>query len=351
MGGLCHVNLARGFRGGERQTELLVRELQARGIPQRLIVRRGQPLAERLASLDGVSIREIGKPFALHAHQAKGFFLHAHDGHGAKFAAAASLVAGAPYIITRRVNSRPGRNLWTRTAYRRAGAVVSISDSVARVMQGYMPRLEPRIVHSALGRLQVNGGQRDAIRERWGDRFVIVNVAALVSSVKGQDHLIAVARRLASTRPDIAFVLLGDGRDRKTLEASAQGLPNVVFEGFVDNVGDYLAAADAFVLPSLVEGLGSSCLDAMYFGLPVVASAVNGVPEIVRHEENGLLVPPADEEALFEALCCIHDDRTLARTLGERGRILSENYRPDRMAEQYLEVYKSVGFEPYSHSR
>src|SRR5699024_10501012 len=145
-------------------------------------------------------------------------------------------------------------------------------------------------------------------------------------------------------RPDIRFVLLGEGRDRDMLEAEAAGLSNVVFEGFVDNVGDYLDAVDAFILPSMHEGVGSSCLDAMYFGLPVIASAVNGVPEIVKHEENGLLIPRADAKAIFEAVCRIHDDPALARRLGESGRVMANAHLPARMADQYLEVYETAGW-------
>ncbi|MBS63839.1 glycosyltransferase family 4 protein [Salinisphaera sp.] len=340
---LCHINLARGYRGGERQTELLIKALAARGVVQRLIVRRGQPLVERLRGTPGLTIVEIDKPFALHARHARGYLLHAHDGHGAKFAAAASLLVGAPYIVTRRISKQPSRNIWTRTVYRRAAAVVAVAGSVARDMHAYMPRLEPVVIHSALGAFKVDRGRRDAIRERWAGRFLVVNVAALVHSQKGQRHLIAVARRLASARPDMVFVLLGEGADRAALEALAADLPNVVFEGFVENVGDYLDAADAFVLPSLHEGIGGACLDAMYFGLPIVASAVDGVPEIVGHEDNGLLVAPADEQALFDALCRVYDERVLADELGRRGRVLSERYTPDQMAERYLEVYARVG--------
>lgn len=340
---LCHINLARGYRGGERQTELLVRALAARGLRQRLIVRRGQPLVGRLRDTDGLTIHEISKPFLLHVARTRGCVLHAHDGHGAKFAAAASLLVGVPYIITRRISKRPSANFWTRMVFRRAAKVVAVAESVAHDMRAYMPRLAPTVIHSALGQFAIDRARRDAIRDRWAERFLIVNVAALVHSQKGQRHLIAVARRLASARPDVAFALLGDGRDRAAFEAVAADLPNVTFEGFVDNVGDYLDAADAFVLPSLHEGIGGACLDAMYFGLPIVASAVDGVPEIVIHEENGLLVAPADEDALFDALCRIRDDTLLAEALGERGRAIAERHGPDRMATRYLEVYEGVG--------
>lgn len=341
---ICHVNLARGFRGGERQTELLIRALSERHIPQRLVVRRGQPLARRLSGLKGLTMREIGKPFHWHVRQTKGCFVHAHDGHGAKFAFVASVFSKSPYIVTRRIAKRPGDHAWTRAAFGRAAVVVAVSRFVAEIMQDYLPVLAPRVVHDALSGLAVDRQQRDAIRSRWAGRFLVVNTAALINSVKGQSYLIAAAHKLAVARPDMMFVLLGEGSDRARFEAEAAGLSNVVFEGFVDNVGDYLSAADAFVFPSRHEGLGSSCLDAMAFGLPVVASAVGGVPEIVKHESNGLLVPPAAPDALVEALCRIHDDAALARRLGEQGREAARAHLPECMADQYLEIYTAAGW-------
>lgn len=339
---VCHVNLARGYRGGERQTELLIRGLAERGVRQRLVARAQQPLSERLRDVPGLEICAIGKPFARHAYKHRGFVLHAHDAKGAKFAYVASCLTGVPYIVTRRIRKRPGNNPWTQAAYGRASAVVAVAASVADGMRDYVPGQRLHVIHSALGRLPVETVVRDRIRSRWPAAFLVVNAAALVHSQKGQLHLLQVARRLQVERPDVQFVLLGDGRDREWLQQEAADLSNVTFEGFVDNVGDYLAAADAFVLPSLHEGIGGACLDAMYFGLPVIASAVDGVPEIVADGENGLLVPPADEAALFNAICRVRDDQALSAALGEKGRRMAAAHVPERMADQYMTLYESL---------
>lgn len=339
---ICHVNLARGYRGGERQTELLIRALASLGWQQRLLVRRGQPLAVRLRDVTGLAIQTLGKPFMAHVGKARGQLLHAHDGHGAKFAAAAHLCTGVPYIITRRISKMPRDHVWTRYVFRHAVAVVAVAASVARDLQIWLPELAPDVIHSALGQLPAGRAQSQMLRRDWAGRFVVVNVAALVHSQKGQRHLLAAARRLARSRSDMLFVLLGDGPDRQALQTEASDLDNVIFAGFVDNVGDYLAAADAFVLPSLHEGIGGACLDAMDFGLPIVASAVDGVPEIVRHEHNGLLVPPGDEAALEAALQRIRDDSELARYLGRRGQAMAQAHEPEVMARHYADIYQQI---------
>lgn len=342
MNGICHINLARGFRGGERQTELLVRELAGRGLAQRLIARAGQPLARRLRGLPGLEIHEVGKPFWWHHRLGRGRLLHAHDAKAAKLAWLCHRLHGSPYVLTRRVSHRPGNNPLTRAVYRDAGVVVAVAHAVARGLADYQPGVDLRVIHSAVGNLDSDVAQARAIRDRWPGRFLVVNAAALVQSQKGQLHLIRVARRLAAEGSDMQFILLGDGRDRAVMEAAAAGLDNVYFAGFVDNVGDYLAAADAFVLPSLHEGIGGACLDAMDFGLPVVASAVDGVPDIVREGVNGLLVPPADEAALHQALVTLHGDAELRRRLADGGRERARDFRPEVMAQRYLAVYREL---------
>ncbi|MES1936576.1 glycosyltransferase family 4 protein [Salinisphaera hydrothermalis] len=341
MSRICHLNLARGYRGGERQTELLIRELARRGAAQRLIARRGQPLAERLADLSELEIVPVRKPFAMRVTSVRGAVLHAHETRASQLAWWRWRVAGTPYIVTRRIGKRPSANVVTRAIYRDAAACVGVAGSVAREIADYAQR-DVATIYSALSDLPVDQGRSQALRKRWGDAFVVLNVAALVDAQKGQSHLIEVARRAASERPGMHFVLAGAGRDRTAFERQARGLANIEFAGFVDNVGDYLAAADAFVLPSRHEGIGGAALDAMRAGLPVVASAVDGLPEFVDDGRNGLLVPPGDENALFNALIRLRDEPELARALGAAGQSTAARFSVARMADAYQALYARI---------
>jgi glycosyltransferase involved in cell wall biosynthesis len=112
--------------------------------------------------------------------------------------------------------------------------------------------------------------------------------------------------------------------------------------GFVDNVGDFLAAFDIFVLPSNREGIGSILLDAMERGLPVVASRVGGVPDIVRHGENGLLIDPASPEQLRDAVLTLAADPASRRAYGERGREFAKSFTSEAMCRKYLRIYESL---------
>ncbi len=339
---VCHINLARGYRGGERQTELLIRELARQGIVQRAIVRNGDELSHRLADIPDLDLRPIRRPFVAHFGLGRGWLLHAHESKAAHFAHACARLAGARYLVTRRVDNAPSTSFLTRRLYRRAAAVVAISSAIRRILQAYEPAVEPRLIPSAQARLAADPETIRRIRLRWPGRFLIGHIGALDNSQKGQLYLIRAARRLASSHPQLQFVLLGDGKDEAWLKQEADGLPNLSFEGYVQNVGDWLGAFDMFVFPSLHEGLGSTLLDAMSFALPIVATRVDGIPDIVHDGENGLLVPPADDVALAQAIARLADDPGLRARLGASGRGIAADYTPERMAERYLALYREI---------
>ena len=130
---------------------------------------------------------------------------------------------------------------------------------------------------------------------------------------------------------------------RRCLRSAAAGLSNLTFTGFVDNVGDYLAAFDVFILPSNREGIGSILLDAMEQGLPVVASRVGGVPDIVHDRENGLLIDPASPAQLRDAILHARArSRTCASAYGQRGREFAKDFTGEAMCRKYLALYESV---------
>jgi glycosyltransferase involved in cell wall biosynthesis len=110
----------------------------------------------------------------------------------------------------------------------------------------------------------------------------------------------------------------------------------------VDNVGDYLEALDVFVYPSLHEALGSILLDAMQFGLPIVASNVDGIPDIVEDGVNGHLVEPENAEQLLEGIRAILADTSGRREMGSLNREKAGLYGSARMADSYETVYREI---------
>ena len=342
-GGLLHhVNLARVYRGGERQTEILVRGLSTHFPRQRLIARRGTPLHTRLIDATGIEVIPVdGRREAL-AATAGAALLHAHETRAAQVSFLRHVVSATPYLITRRVDNRPRSDLFTRLMYRRASRVVVLSKVIGDVLLRTEPRVKIQRIPSVISNFSSDETWVRQYRERFEGKFVVGQVAALDDSHKGQLTLLEAARQLESSNPDIHFVLVGSGRDELRIRDAARDLGNLSFTGWVDNVGDYLAAFDLFVLPSLREGLGSILLDAMQFGLPIVASAVGGIPDVVEDTESGTLVPPGDAAALAGAILRLYTDAEMRNAMSEAARRRSENYRPEFMIEQYWRLYQEI---------
>ncbi|MBL8202344.1 MAG: glycosyltransferase family 4 protein [Chromatiales bacterium] len=342
-GPLAHLNLARGFRGGERQTELLIRGLAALGWTQRLVARRGEPLAARCRDVPGLEIAEAGAGVAGAFVALRGAGLvHSHEGRGVQAAWLNGVLRGTPYLVTRRVQKVPRRSLLNRRMYGSAAAVVAISEAIRAALVRLDPGLPVTVIPSAGGGLPVKLGNVERLRASFGGDFVVGHVGALDDSTKGQLQIIALARRWQAARPGVRFVLVGSGPDEARFREAAAGLGNLLFAGQVDNVGDYLAAFDLLVYPSRHEGLGSTLIDALETGLPVVATAVGGIPEIIRDGENGVLVKPDEPAALEAAVAAFHADDGLRARVAAANRLRAREFSAATMTGRYARLYRDV---------
>jgi glycosyltransferase involved in cell wall biosynthesis len=229
--------------------------------------------------------------------------------------------------------------------------VVAISEEVRRRLLAAGVRAERvRVIHSGVeppAALPGSAG-RAAARQRFGigDALAIGVVAALERR-KGHDVLFRALARLAEGG-GLRFrcLVCGDGSERASLERLARELGiarSVGFLGEQRQVADVLAALDVFVLPSRHEGLGVAILEAMAMGLPVVASAVGGIPEAVASGRTGILVPAEDPDALAAAIFALGRDPEHARRMGSAGRerVIAE-FSIEAMTSRYERLYEEV---------
>jgi glycosyltransferase involved in cell wall biosynthesis len=165
----------------------------------------------------------------------------------------------------------------------------------------------------------------------------IICVGRLVGA-KGQHVLLAAFRKLLSEGRNVRLRLIGKGPERNSLEAAADeyGIKDaVIFEGAVGiaRVREALEQATVFTLPSFAEGIPVALMEAMAMEIPVVSTTIAGIPELIRHEVDGLLVSPSDDAQLADALARLIDDHELRRRLGRSGRM--------RVQESY-DLHKSI---------
>jgi len=202
----------------------------------------------------------------------------------------------------------------------------------------------PSGVDLAAVRAEAAGGSR--LRQELGlsSETPVVGAVARLVPVKGLRYLVAAMPEILRQCPETHLVLAGDGDQRSGLEGLARELAvsdRVHFLGFRRDAAAVTAALNVFVLPSLNEGLGRVLVTAMALGVPIVATKVGGVPEVVEDGRQGLLVPSADPQALGRAVTTLLTDRQCAASLGMGGRDRARLFSSEVMLKLHAELYRN----------
>lgn len=237
---------------------------------------------------------------------------------------------------------------------------IVLSDHVGRFIEqhGRIPAERITRIHYGLDpapfeRAAAMGpGEREALRAElgFGPADPVAICVARFAEQKAHDVLLRATEEARRAVPDLRLLLVGDdpfgdGRQRAEALSGELGLERAVcFAGIRRDVPRLLAASDVFVMSSLWEGFGLVFLEAMSAALPVLATEVSGVPEVVADGETGLLVPPSDVQAFARGLEELALDRGRREALGRAGRERVRNFFGlDRMVDATLDVYASLG--------
>lgn len=357
---IAHVDAETGFSGGEVQVFLLMEGLRTQGHSNVLLCPslsrcafeargRGFPCLEvdMRNDLDLPAVLSLFRTFKRLAPD----IVHLHTGRATWLGGIAARLAGIPAVTTRRMDRPVQRGLRTWLIYRHlVQGVAAISHAVAdRLVSGGVPRERIDVIHSSVDpsrfapcrdpsevRALLGAGPRDS---------VLLSLAVLAKR-KGIDVLLSSLAHLRARGLQPFLWVAGDGPERAALERRAEELgvaPRVRFLGHRSDKADLLAACDVLVLPSRLEGLGVSALEAMAAGRAVVASSVGGLQEVVRHGETGFLVPAEDPEALAEALFELLNNDKLRMEMAAAGASRVErDFHARQMVASYERLYRSV---------
>jgi len=355
-----HVDTEHHWRGGQQQVLHLLNGLARRGLRAELAARPGSPLADRAES-DGIALHplplrgewDIASALALARIARKQAFdlLHLHTSHAHGLGRLASLL-GAParVVVSRRVVFPPKGGIRTRLKYLRGvDRFIAISAAVRNSLVAAGVCAERvDIVPSGVDPARFENLSPPDLRAEFGfpPDTPLVGVVGHLVHTKGQQDFIEAAAEISRSHPAARFVLIGEGEARQALESQAAGLKiadRVAFAGFRPNVPDLLAALDVFVMPSHAEGLCTSVIEAMFAGLPVVATNAGGLAEVVDDGVTGLLVPPAQPHPLADAIGRLLSDRDTSAAFGAAGRTRAmADFGVEKMVEQTIHVYESV---------
>lgn len=356
-----HVDLGEEWRGGQHQALELMRGLRLRGHAAELVAQRDSPLARR-AGEEGIAVHPVGKfapqlqaalPLKTLTEPGHIDVVHIHDAHGLTPAWLAGVQRRACLLASRRVVYPLPQNPLALARYRSAHRVVAVSNYVKEVLlSSGLTGEHVEVIHDGVKiPPQPDPAELQRARRRWKlSEGPWIGYVGYFLPDKGHEFLVRALPAVLDRHPRCRLLLPGEGPCRRRLEQLAQELgvqAAVVFPGFVDNVEEVYRALDMFVFPARAEGLGSSLLTAMSYGLPVAAVEQCAVPEVVREGENGLLVPAPKPDLLAAAILRLLDDSSLAHNLGAAARqTIMQSFSVERLVDETLSLYRRLLKEP-----
>jgi len=250
---------------------------------------------------------------------------------------------------TRRTWKRYPFLLLERLAYEMDDAVIVVSEGLRTFLEKVerLPRRKMVVIGHGIEATSYPATRAEARRALGLPAHgPLIGAVGRLSPEKGQVVLLRALPAILAAFPRAACVVAGEGPARAQLEAETRRLgigDRVVLLGFRRDVPRVLAALDLFVQPSIYEGFGLSLLEAMAAGLPVVASRVGGIPEVVEDGRTGLLVPSQDPAALAAAIVRLLGDAEGAQRLGESAaNHARERYSLSRVAERVDDLYRNI---------
>ncbi len=356
---VLHVHRLRGVGGSERHLLTLLPALRSRGVDAAFVGLDDADPTPFYAQLDDLEVpytrlsapRDIDPSLAIRLRRAIGAFrpdiVHTHLVHADVYGAA---VAGRATVVSTKHNDDPFRlgqfGHVERLCARRARHIICITEALARfnVERVGIPAAKVSVVHYGLDDLPTAWGPRGGPTLP-ADARVLLAISRLEQQ-KGLDVAIRALAEVRTRHPNAVLVDLGLGSQRDELQAlaEAEGVADGVFlAGSVGDVTDWLRRAELFVHPARWEGFGLALLEAMLASLPVVASSVSSIPEIVEHGSTGLLVPSDDVPRLAQAIGSLLDEPDLARAYGGAGLARARSkFSVAAMTTRTIAVYESA---------
>jgi glycosyltransferase involved in cell wall biosynthesis len=234
-----------------------------------------------------------------------------------------------------------------RFTLRRFDAVVAVSDDVrARLLHAGVAPQKIALIRNGIDLRPFAAAPSQRAARRSSSTPLTIGLVGRLSPEKGVDIFLRAAEEIAQRRPGTKFVVAGDGPDRASLEQliaqlNLSGTASLL--GRTSDMPAFYSSIDILVSASRQEGLPIALLEGLAGGLPLVATSVGAVPQIVQNGRTGLLVQAGDPHALAEAICTLTDDVTLRNALGQAAQQrIADEFSATRMTSDYLAIYRTL---------
>lgn len=357
---VLHFDSEKTWRGGEVQVFYLARELKKRNVFSPVACPPQTPLYQRCEeeNIPVFPLEIKGEWDIIGALKLSRFLkrekieiLHLHSAHahtvgwwGTKFT-----LPRPKIVLSRRVDFPIKKNPISRLKYREVDVIIAVSKKVKEIL--LRDGLKEEKIEVILSAVDLNRFSRlkdpsYLYREfNLSPEQPVVGIVAALAPHKDYWTFLRAAKIVKENMPEIKFLLVGEGELEKELKKLAKKLDlekEVIFTGFREDVGEILSLLKVFVLSSREEGLGTSLLESMLVGVPIVATRTGGIPEIVKDGENGLLVPPKNPEKLAQGILELLKDESLRKKFIGKGKEKVKEFSVEKMVDSTIEVYQKI---------
>lgn len=358
---VLHIDSERTWRGGQQQAAYLLEGMHKQGYRTALVCRPGSEF-ENYCHANGlpvfsVSMRgeidfycgyKIARICKKHGYN----ILHLHSAHAISTGLWAKFFNRSLILIgVRRVDFHIRKNALSRFKYKTPmlDRLVCISKKIYEVAkEDGIPEDKLRTIYSGVDLKKFDRDFPDpAFRQDFGipRNHTVVGTVAAMAWHKDYPNLLRAAKKVLDRQNDITFCAVGSGPDEKEILDLKDELSlgdRFILTGFRTDVGRFLKNYDIFVHASSMEGLGTSILDAQGVGLPVIGSYAGGIPEIIQHRINGLLVPIGNPDAFSESILELVNNQALREALGRKGKETVEQFSIANTIKHNLNLYREI---------
>lgn len=353
---IFHLDSEKNWRGGEQQIIYLAEELEKAGHKNFIIAPPRTKLEEKTQSL-GIKffplaisgewdLRAAWRLRKLISSESPDI-LHCHSAHAHSISLLACLGRNYPQII---VSRRVDFPIHFKGKYTyKVSKIIAVSEGIKKVLiAGGIKEENLAVVRDGI---DVDYFHRQPSEQSLYKKFnlnpskPIVGIIAALAPHKDYPNFLQAAYLVHQKLPEAQFLIVGEGDEEKKIKELAKRLGVegiVIFAGFRSDIPAVLSLLDIFVLASYLEGMGQALVEAMAIGLPIVATNVGGIPDVVVDGVSGFLVPPRQPEKLAEKIVELLQDKGKRKSFAEAGMKRAAEFNKQKMATETEKIYKQV---------
>ncbi len=358
---ILHFSSAKTWRGGEQQIAYLYEELTKKPVAQWIFCVQNSALAnycikkniphftyqKRFAinPLVALQLKKINKKLAID-------LVHLHDAHSHTFGFISTFFGNqTPFILSRRVDF-PVKDSWlSHKKYNHSSIkkILSVSNNVQEILApAILDKQKLQIIHSGIDTERFHHTNQGILRKTYTipKAIKIIGNVAAIAAHKDYFTFVDTAEILLKSNIALKFLIIGsDGGEEALIKAyidKKQLNDYFIFTGFRNDIPEILPELDVFLFSSKEEGLGTSVIDALAGGVPVVATKAGGVPEIIQDGINGFLAPIRDAAKLADRVNYVLSNAEIRQAIIKKGKVTAEQFSKSQMAEKTYSAYKNV---------